>query len=235
MRKILILLSAFLISNCTSAKITSTPMAEQIIVDGNPVDWENYPAEYNEDWKIVYGVVHSESRLFLTLRFNDAPLARRLARRGFILWLDKEKKMGLKYKDDNLTAGLGSEPQYVYNSQGLFSITSQDSLPNTDISTYAEINARFEVAKGLFCFEYMLPLRNNNNLKLGFEIASISEKERQEMRGRMAGRGREEGLSGRSGGRPEGMRGRKPQGSSSERRPPNMEAQEIWFEVEIPR
>lgn len=53
----------------------------------------------DEDLNLVYGIVNDDSVINFNVSFRDEFLARKMAMRGFILWLGKEKKLGIRYID----------------------------------------------------------------------------------------------------------------------------------------
>lgn len=235
---------------CSSTTIKSTPEKQPIVVDGHAYDWEKYPVEYNEDWHLVYGAVNSDSTLYLVFSFNGPQLAKIIARRGITLWLGEDKKFGIKYIDNNL----GEEFKKLYGDElytpnGKFSVVSNDSVISPDLNSYPEIKAQFGLDKGLYCFEFSLPLHSqnmpavfkniiSNKMRFGFELAKLSDEFKERMReGRSRRRSGDDGNTGDVfGGRGGGMRGRmdgRMGDNPGRRRPFNFEGKELWFTVNI--
>ena len=85
---ILSLLFATLIG-CKGQKVQSQWVPQTISVDGNSDDWLNMSLNFHDDPEIVYAIANTDTTLNLLLQFNSQELARKIARRGMILWLDE--------------------------------------------------------------------------------------------------------------------------------------------------
>lgn len=80
-----------LLAGCTE-KTDSQWKAKSIEIDGNGQDWESIPLEYNENLKIVYGIVNDKKSLIVIIRFNNPAIARQFGRRGVTLCFNDENK-----------------------------------------------------------------------------------------------------------------------------------------------
>jgi len=242
---------SIILLSCANPEIQSVAMKTPIVVDGLAYDWEKYSAEYNKEWHLVYGAVHSDNNLFLQFSFNDPQLARTMARRGVTLWFGEDKKFGLKYteqfpKDDFKKLSRGE----MYIPKGTFSVAAEDTVLAPDMFEYPSVKAKLELDKGLYCFEFAIPLSPEGNLdflnnvfadkySFGFELAGVTKEQRekikQEMSERKPGTGRNPGgiSAGRGGGRGGKMAGRG--AGQRPNRPMDFEGKEIWFEVILVR
>jgi hypothetical protein len=80
-------------------KIESSPLGDQIVLDGEPSDWEGIPASYLEDSLHVTAIAHDENSLYLMYRFADEGLARRILMRGVTLWINGNGKTKKKKEE----------------------------------------------------------------------------------------------------------------------------------------
>jgi len=245
----LILMLSLCFLQCSSSTIESAREKTPIVVDGLAYDWENYPVQYNEDWHIVYGAVNTDSSLYLVFSFSDSHLAGMIACRGVTLWLDEDKKFGLEYRDPSTPNEFKiPDANELYVPKGNFTAVSQDSVIAPDLTNYPNLNAKLGLDKGLYCFEFSMPLQPDDNLAVlkntlvnegsfGFELVGMSDEQKEKMRERRSEKKSDGGLAGSIfGGReanPGGrMGGRRGQG----RGPENFrgfEGKEIWIEVVV--
>ncbi len=79
--------------------VTSTPLA--VTVDGVVDEWEGVPVAYLEESVRVASVAHDAEHVYLTWRFSDEWLARRVLRLGVTAWVDGDGKkrtdVGVRY------------------------------------------------------------------------------------------------------------------------------------------
>ena len=73
-----------------------------VTVDGNLADWKGVPIEYLENGPRVTAIAHDDRFLYVTFRFSDLDLARRVLSTGAIVWIDGTDKhdqdFGLRYR-----------------------------------------------------------------------------------------------------------------------------------------
>ncbi len=255
----IILIFATLVG-CGDQTIRSYKKTSDIIIDGNGKDWSETPLEYNEDMKMVYGVVNDETTLSLMARFSDRQLLRMFQSRGVVLWFneknDTDKNIGIYFVDKNMPQiGLKKEGrqrsqaneglQKPFQLTGSFFVVKEDTIPINDIE---EIEAAADYIDGLFCFEFRIPMQNdeynpyalsfpeNSEIGAGIEIAAISKELREKMKAQLA-----EKKSGmRGGGRPGGGMsgsdkpgGRMKGGNRGNRTMPDFEKKEIRFTIKL--
>ncbi len=208
---LLILVPIFTFTSC-GEKIESTWKDKPIIIDGKGNEWNDYPLRFNEDLKIVYGIVNNDSTLYCMIRFNDQQLARMMAVRGFTFWVnnsDNEKKLlGIHYRDENLRENLSqmlrsgrqqrnsqSDPsQKIIYPKGRFTLAQNDSLTDIAIKDIYGMNASAGLDAGLYCYEFSIALKENptithyleisseKSIKVGMEIAGISEEDQEKIK-----------------------------------------------------
>jgi len=250
--------------------VESTWVRSPLVVDGNGKDWNQYPLFYNEDFNLVYGFANNDSLLYCMIRFNDPRLARMMAVRGFTLWADnpdeEEKLLGIHYQDPGLRENLMHMPhggrrqseqqsnsfQKLVPPNGRFTIVRHDTESELDVKDSQGLNAAAGLDGGLYCFEFSLAFQGDasfsqflnsspgKSIKVGFEIAGLSEEEQERIKEEMAERGEEMGeerdgmRSGRDGemggmrggGRPGGMHDGGP-------RRPDFDGEEFWITVKL--
>jgi hypothetical protein len=214
-------------------KIESHWKTHQIKIDGDGSDWEGYPLQYNEDMKIVYGIVNDDHNLEFMIRFNDKRLAHQFAVRGFTLWVNDEaeqgKNLGIFYLDETMrvraienikSRSRGSESslntQQNMEPTGEFFLAKNKTDSDQKISDVPGFSAAAAYANDLYCYEFSFPLTKNvsdmeyldisenMSISVGLEIAGMTAEEKEKMKEQLTTR-REGGRSG--GGMAGGMRG----------------------------
>ena len=260
---------------CGGEEIDSTFKNKPIFVDGKGNEWNDYPLQFNEDFNVVYGIVNNDSALYCMIRFNDQQLARMMSVRGFTLWVnnsgDEEKLMGIHYRDqrprEDIMEMMRPRPgqqdqqkvpdQKIIYPRGRFSLARNDTITDFNINDIYGINAAAGLDNGLYCFEfsmalkksagivYSLGVKSGDVIKVGMEIAAVSEEEQERMKKEMEGR-RESMGNGRGGGRPGGGRpsggtgggmmggGRSGGGMRGDRpQMPDMDGDIFWMTVQL--
>jgi len=196
-------------------KIESTWKNQMLTIDGDSQDWEGLPLQYQEDMKIVYGIVNDDVTVNFVIRFNDERLARMFSMRGFTFWLngeDSEKKLiGIHYRDDAMrNKVLANErnrsrvqeqeeqpPLQSIKPNGKFTLAKNDTLTKILISDLPAFEAAAASKDGIFCYEFSIPLTSmdgspyylnlsdQKNIKVGLEIVGMSEEEKEKLKAEM--------------------------------------------------
>ncbi|NOQ97869.1 MAG: hypothetical protein GQ561_06860 [Calditrichae bacterium] len=255
------------LNGCGGEKLESQWKDAQITVDGASDDWSEYVVHYfdKEDMEIVLGIANDDTSLNLMIKFRDQRLARMFERRGVTFWFDgndqKNKNFGIFYQNPQLTMieiprgdmpgrrnDMNPDGGETFQPGGIFSLIAQDTveLGGTDIHG---CKTKVDLKEGVYCYELSIPIAKNENspyalvlsnkskIKLGIELAAVSEEEQaiiKEMMAEREGRGRSGGGMGGGGLRGGGMRGGG--GGSRGGRPggmPDMDGKEIWFTVSL--
>lgn len=162
----------------------------EILVDGDPDDWSDYPLEiYEKDnLRMAIGLVNNDSSMNIMFRFHDGRLAGLFSRRGVILWLNgeskKTKNLGILYVDKNAQQ-VGMPPFEEFSRpraemqrdnkailfQGVFSLIHNNDttdLKNTNSQGYFA-DAGYE--KGAYCFEFEFPLVWEENFTTALSVS----------------------------------------------------------------
>ena len=156
------------------------------------------------------------------------------------------------------------EREKIFSPLGKFNIQGDNTIDIISVNDNNDIEAKAGLNNGIFCYEFKIPLKNKNtsdkfvmnyksgkNIKIGFEIAGISEEEKAQIMSKMKEKmsqrgskgdrggsgmsgGRGGGMSGgRGGGRGGGGMGGKPGGSSQNDMMKQFESQEFWATVKL--
>lgn len=94
-----ILLITLFLSSCSSVKeITSSPAPGKIIIDGNPLEWENQ-LKYIEDQKCAVGFMNDNEYVYLCLETSDRSKIMKILSFGLTSWVEPNdgKILGIKY------------------------------------------------------------------------------------------------------------------------------------------
>lgn len=223
-----------LLSSC-GVKINSQWKTTAIEIDGHGQDWDGIPLQYNENMKIIYGIVNDEKALNFIIRFNDPSVARQFAMRGVTLWFNdenkKDKQRGIHYKEENMwgpiSPGIERRGQNAFQREagqrkaplptGNFTLSRKDTLTSIPVADIAGWQAAAGFADGLYTYEFQVPLKplvnsayypdvtKGQKIKVGLEIPGMSKDEIEAMKGKMDERGAA-GMKG-SGSRGGGMSG----------------------------
>lgn len=122
---LLLIFSALLISACSSTKqLTGIKPSAQIIVDGNPAEWEG-KLRYIEDHKCAVGFQNDNEYLHICLQTFDLPTMMNILRMGLTLWFEPEegKVLGIKYplrmdRGNSGPGNLGRKPRERFDING---------------------------------------------------------------------------------------------------------------------
>jgi hypothetical protein len=216
MKNLLIFVLSLLLIQATGCgeTINSTWKSQEITTDGNGDDWEGIPLQYQEDMKIVYGIVNDNETVYFIIRFNDTNLARMFSMRGFTLWLsdeDSEKKLiGIHYRDDAMRDQFkaegrkrserqeqqGQPPFQSAKPGGKFTLAKNNSLTATPIADLTSFEAAADAKDGVFCYEFSIPLipldgspyylnLSDQKIKVGLEIVGMTEEEKENLKAEM--------------------------------------------------
>ena len=176
MNSVLFLTALILLSSC-SEKINSQWKTTAIEIDGHGQDWDGIPLQYNENMKIIYGIVNDEKALNFIIRFNDPSVARQFAARGVTLWFNdqnkKDKQSGIHYKEENMwgpiSPGIGRRGQNAFQREagqikahlptGNFTLARKDTLTGIPVADIAGWRAAAGFADGLYTYEFQVPLK----------------------------------------------------------------------------
>jgi len=183
-------------SLAAATRLVSPAAPGPMIIDGDPADWERIPVAYFEDGVRVVAATHDDDAIYLTFRFGDERLARRLMARGVILWINGDGKT--KNKDEAFGVRYtGSEDLQDYLETDEPDPAEDESDPRRDrmmrnlshlraspgdltIITYGvkEIvpeglptgpTAASSVNEGIFCYEFRIPMAH-----IGGKLADVS-------------------------------------------------------------
>ena len=259
-----LVLGLSILVGCKGNKIQNQWADREIKIDGKYENWEGFNQNILEDQKIVVGMANDENNLYLMFRGNDERMARRIRMMGVTVWLNKEgkkkKDSGILYTGStDLHVSYrpeinSSNPrnQQMEKRMKRMMERQREKLPQPGMIMIIQGENRNErneyslegpaagsaYENGVFCYEFKIPIPmstgSNNEVKLGLELAGISDKDRKAMMREMGGM---RGAGGRSGGgmggRPGGMGGR-PGGMRGGERPSGgtgFEEEEMWFTV----
>ena len=89
-------------------KHESTFTSYEMVLDGDPIDWQGIPIVYLEDSLHLMSIAHDDHNLYLMYRFADKRLARQLMMRGVTLWISGNGKT-TKKKEEFAVRYPGSE------------------------------------------------------------------------------------------------------------------------------
>lgn len=252
-----LLLFIFLFTSNCAEKINASWKISPIEIDGNGQDWERYPLTYNDQTKVMYGIVHDDESLNILFRFNDPSVARIFSRRGVTLWFNnknkKDKKLGIHYFDDNFRDienmpsrrfQQSRNPGQIATPNGTFSFALEDTILNLLVSEMPGWQAAVGKNDGLFDFEFSVPLKQigvqeyyldltgQSKIKIAIEIPGLSEAEIAQLKAQMVSRRDASMMS--SGGRKGGMGGGRGGGrGGSNPRMPDTDGQMIWITVPL--
>lgn len=269
MRKIIFLFVSIIglaiLFGCKGDKIQNQWVDREIAIDGKYADWEGIPQNILEDQNIVIGTANDDNYFYIMLRMNDERMARRIRMMGVTVWLNKDgkkkKDYGICYTgstDLHISDRPGLRPTDERSTQmeermekmrkrlseklpraGRIMIIQGDEKTERDESSFDGPAAGSTYEKGVFCYEFKLPISISTELgkriKLGLELGGMSDEDRKAMMKEMGGRpgGGMGGRPGGIGGRPGGM-GRRPGDMRGGERPSGgfgFEKQEVWLDV----
>ena len=244
-----LLIILFIANACGGEKVESQRLKSLITIDGKSIDWTDYNQLYNEDWKIVYAIANDDTSVSIMLQFRENQLARKINNRGFTVWLNSEgndeKIFGVHYEDqalmesilNNMAEGKGRPNRDDKNSEfnktvefkGTFALIDEEKNVLSDNGQNG-IYARALYDQGNYCFEYKVTFEANeinpelfnlslkSELEVGVEIAAVSEEFKEIMEEKMSEK-MKSGTRSHSGGRENMLK--------------DMDAQELWFSVEL--
>jgi uncharacterized membrane protein YgcG len=259
---ILWILCIVFFANCGET-INSHWKDRTIKVDGNSEDWQGVPLHYDEDQKVMYGIINDDSTLNVMIRFNETGLARMFSMRGMILWLndenEEEKKIGFHYKerftreqrngimDRKRFNGNGNQNAEIPTSippQGSFLLAINYSIIEKSIEKIDGLAAATGYENGLYCYEFGIPLVSTDNLPYVLNVSAKKEIKigmeilaiSAEERAKMKEKMAERGSGGMRGGGMKGGGGRRGggmRGGGGMQAMPDMDGEEFWMTVHL--
>jgi hypothetical protein len=180
----------------------------------------------------VYAFANDEKSVNLMFRFEDKGFARMINTRGLTVWFDendkKNKNFGIYYRDPNAIEDAYADLERLkFNREtgeggffepppqeltGYFSLVNRDTtiIPSKGLNG---IEAMASHRNGEYCFEFRVPVKSDNDtyslktsagrkIKVGIEIAAVSEEVREQMKEEMERMSEE--MGNRAGGPPGG-------------------------------
>lgn len=205
-----------MLTNCSSKKIQSQWQSEAISIDGMADDWNASELLFEEDLKMVYGIGNDAENIRFIMRFNDRRLARRIDMQGLVLWLDPDKKKGIRYIDeiarDRFRERLMQEPGKIRQTMeagqpsllgGTFFWIENGMETEMDLSNSEVSRAAASVVQGNYCLEVEVSrdhITDARSFKGGIEICGIDEATKEKFEERMSNRQAPAGMQGRRGG-----------------------------------
>jgi len=244
--------------SCSTKKLDSVWQSESVSIDGMADDWDPASLVFEEKLKMVYGLGNDDDNLRFVIRFKDRRLANRIDSQGMYIWLNKEKRKGIRYIDESardrmiekIMSGPGSMRRNGLNElptmlSGKFFWMENGIDTEIEFADAEKYRAVASFVDGNYCLEYEIShdlLENQNKFTAGIEISGIDEDLKKLIEGRkdnikgMEGRGDGPGgMGGRGRGMGGGMRGGRggKGGRGMEDRQMDFEAQEIWVNVQL--
>lgn len=252
---VIISLSGIFAGCSTTIELTSVPVKNKILIDGNASDWGT-DLKYLSDEKVALGVANDNSYLYLCLTTSDMSKVMPMFVGGFTVWVENENKnenkIGIKYPINNIVTesrimlnpeefrekGRDMMISKMIKKQDEIRILNKDNFPVTVISTSdsSGLKARLGFNNGQFVYELRVPLKTDKQNKYGINTVSgnkllVKFETGKPGRGKFNGRGDEDemGPSGSMGGYYGGERreGMRPEGSEG------MSFEAINFSVEV--
>lgn len=168
-------------TSCGKKYLQSEWKGNNITIDGLSKDWDRSVLMLDEDLNMVYGIANDDSAMYFNVSYRDEFLARKMAMRGFTLWLGKEKRLGIRYIDKTAQDMMHARMMHAGNREDSAPFPPENmggSLPpkgkfylqdNTqkgsegreyviDSTGLMGIQAAMEQQDGFYCFEYRIPL-----------------------------------------------------------------------------
>lgn len=183
---VIISLSGFFGGCGTTIELTSIPVKNKILIDGNASDWAAN-LKYLSDEKVALGVTNDNNYLYLCLTTTDMSKVMPMFVGGFTVWVENEdndvNKIGIKYPLNNIVSesrimlnpgefrkrGRDMIISKMINKQDEIRILNKDDFPVTVISTSdsSSLTARLGFNNGQFVYELRLPLKLDEQNKYG--------------------------------------------------------------------
>ncbi len=177
--------SVLSLTSCAPLKIQSTPTKHPVTIDGKFDDWADISMYYNDTPPFMVGAVNDSVQITLAVIFRDPVWAQLLLRRGFSVWLDKDKNFRIDYmgnlgalnKKKDFTS---SEATPLRNKNRFRSLNSRDftaitKQPESYISLreIEYLDAAFSFENGNYCLELQIPFKKTGK---SFGIPLLSGK-----------------------------------------------------------
>ena len=189
-KTVLMILTTFMISffiGCSSTiELTSTPMENQIKINGDASDWGTN-LKYLSDEKVGVGITNNDSYLYLCLTTADMSKVMPMFVGGFTVWVENENndgnRIGIKYPLNNIVSesrimlnpgefrerGRDMMISKMIKKQDEIRILNKDNFPVTVISTSdsSGLKASLGFNNDQFVYELRLPLKIDEQNKYG--------------------------------------------------------------------
>ncbi len=164
------LMSALLLTSCSSLKIQSVYRKQAVTIDGKSGDWAHVPLIFNETPPMMIGAQNDSSVLEIVLVFRNSNLLQVLLRRGFSIWFDEDEQFGIDYmgrmpslNENGYSAQ--NEPSYSGPPPGFHSLNSSDftAIDQTTnrymaLQDIKNLAAALSLDHNNYCLELRIPL-----------------------------------------------------------------------------
>jgi hypothetical protein len=87
------MLLAVTIAGCGGLELQSHWRAQEITIDGKPMDWEGVPTTYAESPNIAFRVLNDDSNMYVSMASPDDNVLGQIIDRGITVWFDPEGEM----------------------------------------------------------------------------------------------------------------------------------------------
>jgi hypothetical protein len=84
------------LSGCGNTELQSRQRDRDIVVDGDPVDWEG-SLEYIEDAHLAFGLMNDDEDLYIALVVADRAVQRQIMMSGLYVWFDERGEKGKRF------------------------------------------------------------------------------------------------------------------------------------------
>ncbi len=235
---LLLIVSLIFITGCKTFKLDSNYTTDPMAIDGNYSDWDNIPALYFEDQKVLPALSNDTNNLYLAFRFRDPKWLMAIHKTGLTIWLDetagKKENFGIKYSGGprpqnnlgfermkkNMPANQKQfENQYVDSTKLFAVLNSEWWYKEQNISTDGTFgpSVKYGFENDMYTYEFAVPLDSIGenyygiNASLGSTISiglEFGDMDMQRPGGMSGGRGGGKGAGGGGGMSPGGGGGR---------------------------
>ncbi len=251
------------IIGCKKTEIKSQWPTLAIKVDGDNSDWENVSPEYIKNPNSAVSIANDEKDLYMLVRFSDEDLARKILFRGLVIYFDKDKETGIRYRGNFALAEslrskrmqpdqppMTNRPNFPdIGNLGMITVFNKNDKQLLGENNNSDLKAAASFHDGVFGYEFSIPMHpqkgipialaanSNNRVRLGLEIGGIDRETLEKMRQQrqsMGGQGGEMGgRGGGMGGRGGGMGGRGGNRGGDYQNRPNIAPQEVWINIHL--
>jgi len=203
---------------CSTKTIESHWQHEVPSVDGMADDWTPASLNYQEELKLAYGVGNDDENVRFVIRFNDRRLAHKIDRRGMVIWLDKDKKRGIRYIDESARdrmwesmmegrGGMRANPQNIQPSLLSGKFFWVENKIETEITREKSdsYKAVASLVVGSYCLDYDRSrgwFSPDKKITAGIELSGISDELKKMIENRSSGMKGMDGPGGGPGSKP---------------------------------